>query len=58
MVAGPMDYEPGSYVNVNKNTFRALPDLVMSQGTRCDQLAMFVSYDNCLQMFSGNLPMP
>jgi alpha-glucosidase len=49
-----MDYEPGFYLNANKKTFRPLPDLVMSQGTRCHQLAMFVAYDSPLQMFSGN----
>ena len=54
MVAGPMDYEPGFYTNVNRNTFRPLADHVMSQGTRCHQLAMFVAYDSPLQMFSGN----
>jgi alpha-glucosidase len=54
MVAGPMDYEPGFYVNVNKETFRPLANHVMSQGTRCHQLAMFVVYDSPLQMFSGN----
>lgn len=54
MVSGPMDYEPGFYVNVNRETFRPLADQVMSQGTRCHQLAMFVAYDSPLQMFSGN----
>lgn len=54
MIAGPMDYEPGFYENVNKNTFRPLADHVMSQGTRCHQLSMFVAYDSPLQMFSGN----
>ncbi len=54
MVAGPMDYEPGFYRNANQRTFRALPDMVMSQGTRAHQLAMFVAYDSPLQMFSGN----
>jgi alpha-glucosidase len=54
MVAGPMDYEPGFYVNVNEKTFRPLGDHVMSQGTRCHQLAMFVAYESPLQMFSGN----
>jgi alpha-glucosidase len=54
MVAGPMDYEPGFYENVNQATFRPLADHVMSQGTRCHQLAMFVAYDNPLEMFSGN----
>jgi alpha-glucosidase len=54
MTSGPMDYEPGFMVNANQRTFRALPDKVMSQGTRCHQLAMFVAYDSPLQMFSGN----
>jgi alpha-glucosidase len=54
MAAGPMDYEPGFYLNANKETFRPLTNLVMSQGTRCHQLAMFVAYDSPLQMFSGN----
>jgi alpha-glucosidase len=54
MIAGPMDYEPGFYVNGNEKTFRPLADHVMSQGTRCHQLAMFVAYESPLQMFSGN----
>lgn len=54
MVAGPMDYEPGFMTNVNQRTFRPLPDHVMSQGTRCHQLAMFVVYESPLQMFSGS----
>lgn len=54
MVAGPMDYEPGFYHNANQKSFRALPDMVMSQGTRVHQLAMFVAYESPLQMFSGN----
>ncbi len=54
MVSGPMDYEPGFMVNANQRTFRALPDHVMSQGTRCHQLAMFIVYESPLQMFSGN----
>ena len=54
MTSGPMDYEPGFMVNANQRTFRPLPDKVMSQGTRCHQLAMFVAYDSPLQMFSGN----
>lgn len=54
MVAGPMDYGPGFYRNANQRTFRALPDMVMSQGTRAHQLAMLVAYDSPMQMFSGN----
>jgi alpha-glucosidase len=54
MVSGPMDYEPGILDNASKKTFRPIPEKVMSQGTRCHQLAMFVSYDNPMQIFSGN----
>ena len=54
MTAGPMDYEPGFMRNVNERTFRPLADLVMSQGTRMHQLAMFIAYESPLQMFSGN----
>lgn len=54
MFTGPMDYEPGFYTNANQRTFRALPDMVMSMGTRVHQLAMFVVYESPLQMFSGN----
>jgi alpha-glucosidase len=54
MVSGPMDYEPGLLDNATKKTFRPIPEKVMSQGTRAHQLAMFVVYDNPMQIFSGN----
>ena len=54
MVSGPMDYEPGLLDNATQKTFRPIPEKVMSQGTRCHQLAMFVVYDNPMQIFSGN----
>jgi alpha-glucosidase len=54
MVSGPMDYEPGILDNATKRTFRPISEKVMSQGTRCHQLAMFVVYDNPMQIFSGN----
>lgn len=54
MASGPMDYEPGFMKNANKQTFKPLPDMVMSQGTRTHQLAMFVVYESPMQMFSGN----
>ncbi|HMH33005.1 MAG TPA: glycoside hydrolase family 97 protein [Puia sp.] len=54
MVSGPMDYEPGLLDNASQKTFRPIPEKVMSQGTRCHQLAMFVVYDNPMQIFSGN----
>ena len=54
MVSGPMDYEPGFYRNANQRTFRPLPDMIMSQGTRTHQLGQFIAYDNPLQLFAGN----
>lgn len=54
MLAGSFDYEPGILENATKEQFRPINEKVMSQGTRCHQLAMFVVYDNPLQIFSGN----
>ena len=54
MLSGPLDYEPGILDNATKKTFRPIAEKVMSQGTRCHQLAMFVVYDSPLQLFSGN----
>jgi alpha-glucosidase len=54
MLAGPMDYEPGILDNATKTQFKPIWGKVMSQGTRCHQLAMFVVYDSPLQIFSGN----
>jgi alpha-glucosidase len=54
MLGGPMDYEPGLLDNATKEQFRSIGGKVMSQGTRCHQLAMFVVYDSPIQIFSGN----
>jgi alpha-glucosidase len=54
MLAGPMDYEPGLLDNATREQFRPIAKKVMSQGTRCHQLAMFVIYDSPIQIFSGN----
>ena len=54
MLAGPMDYEPGILENATKEQFRPIGKKVMSQGTRCHQLAMFVVYDSPIQIFAGN----
>jgi alpha-glucosidase len=54
MLAGPLDYEPGLLENANTKTFRAIWGKVMSQTTRSQQLAMFLVYDNPMQIFSGN----
>lgn len=54
MLAGPLDYEPGFLNNVTKEQFRPIAQQVMSMGTRCHQLSMFVIYDSPIQLFSGN----
>jgi alpha-glucosidase len=54
MTSGPLDYEPGLLDNANKGAFRPIWGKVMSQGTRCHQLAMFAVYDSPIQIFSGN----
>ena len=54
MLAGPLDYEPGILDNATSKQFKPIWGKVMSQTTRCQQLAMFVVYDNPLQIFSGN----
>jgi alpha-glucosidase len=54
MLAGPLDYEPGLLDNATPQQFKPIWGKVMSQTTRCQQLAMFVVYDSPLQVFSGN----
>jgi alpha-glucosidase len=54
MLAGSFDYEPGILNNATQKGFTPIEGMVMSQGTRCHQLAMFVVYDNPMQIFSGN----
>ena len=54
MVSGSLDYEPGLLDNGTKSTFRPIWGKVMSQGTRCHQLSMFLIYDSPVQVFSGN----
>lgn len=54
MTAGPMDYEPGILDNATEKTFRPIGEKIMSFGTRCQQLAMYVVYESPVQFFSGN----
>ena len=50
MVAGPMDYTPGGFLNVAKKDFRKQsPTLVMN--TRAAELAKFVVYESPLTVF-------
>ena len=52
MASGPMDYTPGALNNAQKNNFAVIDQMPMSQGTRCQQLAMYVVYEAPLQMIS------
>jgi alpha-glucosidase len=52
MLAGPMDYTPGSMRNANRSDFHISNSNPMSLGTRCHQVAMYVVYDAPLQMLS------
>jgi alpha-glucosidase len=52
MAAGPMDYTPGAMTNAQKANFGVFFERPMSQGTRCQQLAMFVIYEAPLQMLA------
>jgi alpha-glucosidase len=55
MIAGPLDYEGGGMINAQKNAFRIVDPVPMTQGTRIHQLAMYVVYDNPLQFLGGNI---
>lgn len=51
MLAGPLDYTPGSMRNKTKDTFEPVdPGLPSTQGTRCHELAMYVLYDQPFAM--------
>ncbi len=54
MMAGPMDYTPGAMRNAVMENFRPVGSNPMSQGTRCQQLAMYVVFEAPLQMLSDN----
>ncbi len=50
MSAGPMDYTPGAMENAGPGEFKARFNRPMSQGTRAQQLALYVAYESLLQM--------
>jgi len=54
MIAGPLDYTPGAMRNTNKSNYRPVSDMPVSQGTRCNQMAMYVIYEAPFQMMSDN----
>jgi SAM-dependent methyltransferase len=52
MLAGPMDFTPGSMRALGSMNWKATNDLPSSQGTVARQLAMYVMYDTSLPMLS------
>lgn len=51
MIAGPIDYTPGSMRNSTKAAFKPVdPGLPSTQGTRCHELAMYVVFDQPFAM--------
>jgi alpha-glucosidase len=52
MLAGSMDYTPGGLYNANEKDFRTVPEQPMTQGTRCQQLAMYTLFYAPLEMLS------
>jgi alpha-glucosidase len=54
MMAGPVDYTPGAMLNASKDAFQPVYSRPMSQGTRCQQLAMYVVFESPLQMLADS----
>ena len=52
MLAGPMDYTPGCFNNATRERFVPRQIQPMCQGTRANQLAMYVVYLSPLEMVS------
>lgn len=51
MIAGPLDYTPGSMRNSTQATFKPIdPGLPSTQGTRCHELSMYVLFDQPFAM--------
>ena len=54
MMAGPMDYTPGSMRNATKSEFKPSHSNPVSQGTRCHQLALYTIFEAPLQMMADS----
>lgn len=54
MMAGPMDYTPGAMRNAVKGNFNAVFSQPMSMGTRAHQTALYIVFENPLQMLADN----
>lgn len=55
MLAGPIDYTPGSMRNSNLEKFKPIdPGLPMSLGTRCQELAEYIVINSSLEMLADS----
>jgi len=54
LLAGPMDFTPGAMNNGTQDNFKVAFTKPMSQGTRCNELAMYIVYESPLQMLCDN----
>ena len=54
MLAGAMDYTPGAMRNATKKDFYHSFSSPMSQGTRCQQLAMYIMFEAPFEMLSDS----
>ena len=54
MLAGPVDYTPGAMLNATKADFKPIFNRPMSQGTRCQQLAMYIVLESPVQMLADS----
>ncbi len=52
--AGPMDYTSGAMRNTNKANYRPVNDMPMAQGTRVNQMAQYIVFEEPVQMLSDN----
>ena len=52
--AGPMDYTSGAMRNTNKANYRPINSMPMTQGTRVNQMAQYIVFEEPIQMLSDN----
>jgi alpha-glucosidase len=51
---GPMDFTPGAMINMQPEVNRAARPNAAANGTRCNQLAMYVVFESGIQMLCDN----
>ena len=54
LIAGPMDYTPGGFLNVTREEFKPRNEHPMVMGTRAHQTALFVVYLSPFEMVSDH----